>query len=82
MVLNMVFLKEAFSAQFYFHYICSHLETFYLSPVIYYFYADEIQLYNAVSPNDPNALHALIVSLTDINVWMGEKVLKLHEEKN
>ena len=26
-VLNVVFLKEAFSAQFCFHYICSHLET-------------------------------------------------------
>lgn len=77
MVLNMTFLKEAFLAQFCFHYKfpphgnINHHQVNYSS-----FFADDTQLYISVSPNDPTALHVLIACLTDINVWMSKYLTK------
>lgn len=73
MVLNMTFLKEAFLAQFCFHYIFPPLGNINHHQVNYSsFFADDTQLYISVSPNDPTALHVLIACLTDINVWMSK----------
>ena len=69
MVLNIVFLKEAFSVQCYFHYTCYHLEILTITKSITFsFYADDPQLYISESPNDLSALHALIDCLTVIKV--------------
>lgn len=50
--------------------------------VNYYFYADDTQLYVSVTPNAPNALHALVDCHADINIQTGKNFLELNEEKN
>uniref|UniRef100_A0A8C7XUV8 Reverse transcriptase domain-containing protein n=1 Tax=Oryzias sinensis TaxID=183150 RepID=A0A8C7XUV8_9TELE len=44
-------------------------------------YADDTQLYVAVSPDDTGPLDGLLNCILDIKMWMGENFLQLYQDK-
>ena len=44
-------------------------------------YADDTQLYIAVSPDDPGPIDALFNCILDIKSWMAKNFLQLNQDK-
>lgn len=47
----------------------------------YHNYADDLQVYISLSPDDLNPSHALTQSINDINLWMSNNFLQLNKDR-
>ncbi len=48
----------------------------------YHSYADDTQIYLALSPNDYSPIDSLCQCIDEINSWMCQNFLQLNKEKN
>ena len=44
-------------------------------------YADDTQLYMAISPNDQRSIDSLVNCISDLNQWLSQNFLKLNQDK-
>ncbi len=49
--------------------------------IAYYSYADDTQIYRALSPNDYNPIDSLCQCIDEIKSWMCQNFLQLNKEK-
>ncbi len=49
--------------------------------IAYHSYADDTQIYQALSPNDYSPIDSLCQCIDEINSWMCQKCLQLNKEK-
>ena len=47
----------------------------------YHSYADDTQLYMALSPNDQRSIDSLVNCISDLNQWLSQNFLKLNQDK-
>ncbi len=49
--------------------------------IAYHSYADDTQIYQALSPNDYSPIDSLCQCIDEVNSWMCQKCLQLNKEK-
>ncbi len=50
--------------------------------ITYHSYADDTQIYQALSPNDYSPINSLCQCIDEINSWMSQNFFQLNKEKN